>query len=128
MDPISLIVAALSAGAAAALKDTAGTAVKDAYGGLKSLLMRRLAGQRHADTQVQQIEQRPDADPAPLKQQLEAAGADRDDELLGAARALLKQVDPDGARGGKYNVVVSGGKGVVVGDEPTVTMNFGDGD
>jgi hypothetical protein len=46
--------------------------------------------------------------------------------LLRAARALLEQVDPEGARGGKYNVTVTGGKGVVVGDQATVTMNFGD--
>ena len=38
MDPVSLIVTALATGAAAALKDTAGEAVKDAYSGLKSLL------------------------------------------------------------------------------------------
>ncbi|WP_158303535.1 hypothetical protein [Microcystis aeruginosa] len=31
MEPISLILAALAAGAVAAAKDTAGTAVKDAY-------------------------------------------------------------------------------------------------
>ncbi len=33
MEPISLILAALAAGAVAAAKDTAGTAVKDAYSG-----------------------------------------------------------------------------------------------
>jgi hypothetical protein len=38
MDPISLILAALGAGALAAAKDTAGTAVKDAYQGLKTLI------------------------------------------------------------------------------------------
>ncbi|WP_373530434.1 hypothetical protein [Nostoc sp.] len=31
MEPISMIIAALGAGAIAATKDTAGTAVKDAY-------------------------------------------------------------------------------------------------
>ena len=34
MDPVSLIVTALTAGAAVALKDTASQAVKDAYDGL----------------------------------------------------------------------------------------------
>ena len=42
MDPISLIVAALAAGASAAVKDTAGQAVKDAYSGLKALVKRKL--------------------------------------------------------------------------------------
>ena len=38
MDPISLIITALVAGAAAASKDIAGQAVKDAYKGLKDLI------------------------------------------------------------------------------------------
>jgi len=35
MDPITLIVTALTAGAALGIKDTASTAVRDAYVGLK---------------------------------------------------------------------------------------------
>ena len=38
MDPVSLIVAALVAGVSAGVGDTATTAVKDAYQGLRSLL------------------------------------------------------------------------------------------
>ncbi|MCZ8361568.1 MAG: hypothetical protein O9338_01940 [Microcystis sp. LE19-251.1A] len=41
MEPISLILAALAAGAVAAAKDTAGTAVKDAYEGLKALIKKK---------------------------------------------------------------------------------------
>ena len=36
---------------------------------------------------------------------------------MSAAQALLAKMDPDGARSGKYNVQISGGKGIVVGDE-----------
>ena len=49
MEPISLIIAALSAGAIAAAKDTAGTAVKDAYQGLKTLIKNKFAEQGKAD-------------------------------------------------------------------------------
>ena len=45
MEPLSLIVAALLAGAAAAAKDTTSTAIKDGYQGLKVLIERKLAGQ-----------------------------------------------------------------------------------
>ena len=38
MDTVSLILTALATGAASSLKDTAGTAVKDAYNGLKALI------------------------------------------------------------------------------------------
>jgi hypothetical protein len=38
MDPVTLIVPALVAGAASAAQDTASNAVKDAYSGIKALL------------------------------------------------------------------------------------------
>ena len=128
MDPVSLIIAAITAGAAAALKDTASAAIKDAYSGLRLLVKRRLGGGPAADAEVEGVERRPRPDASPLKAQLEAAGAADDAELLRAARVLLEKVDPEGARAGKYNVTVTGGKGVVVGDNATVTMNFGDSD
>jgi hypothetical protein len=43
MDPITLIVAALAAGAALVLKDTASSAARDAYAGLKALVRKRPA-------------------------------------------------------------------------------------
>ena len=128
MDPISLIIAAITAGAAAALKDTAGAAIKDTYSGLRLLVKRRLGGGPAAEAKVEVVERQPGSDAGPLKAQLEAAGAADDTELLRAARALLERVDPEGARAGKYNVTVTGGKGVIVGDHATVTMNFGDSD
>ena len=44
VDPASLIVAALAAGAVAGAQNTATEAVKDAYAGLKALVQRRIAG------------------------------------------------------------------------------------
>jgi hypothetical protein len=44
MDPISAILAALAAGAAAAAKETASSAIKDAYVGLKSLIKKKPRG------------------------------------------------------------------------------------
>jgi hypothetical protein len=128
MDPISLIVAALAAGATAAAKDTAANVVKDTYAGLKALIRHRFGGNRAAEAALEQSERQPDSDPAGLAEQLRAVAADRDEELLKAAKALLQQIDPAGARAGKYDVRISGGKGVVVGDHSTITMNFNDGD
>ena len=75
MDPISLIIAALAAGAIAGVKDTAGQAVKDAYTGLKALLRRRFAGNRKAEAALDQAERQPESDQALLAQHLRAAGA-----------------------------------------------------
>jgi hypothetical protein len=128
MDPISLIIAALAAGAIAGVKDTASQAVTDAYTGLKSLLRRRFAGNQQAEAALDQAERQPGSDQAPLAEHLRAAGADSDEELIRTARALLEQADPAGASAGKYNVRITGGKGIVVGDAANVTMTFNDGD
>jgi hypothetical protein len=126
MDPISLIIAALAAGASAGLKDTTGDAVKDGYSALKALVLRRFKGDRDAEAQVEAVEREPEADHAALKQRFASAGADADEELVRKARELLETLDPEGAQVGKYNVNVTGGKGVVVGDHATVTQNFND--
>lgn len=128
MDPISLIIAALAAGAIAGVKDTAGQAVKDAYAGLKALLRIRLAGNRQAEAALDQAEQQPGSGQELLAEHLRASSADHDAELIRAARALLEQADPAGARAGKYDVRITGGKGIVVGDAANVTMTFNDGD
>ena len=44
MDPVTLIVTALAAGAASALQDGAAVAVKDAYARLRALVTKRFAG------------------------------------------------------------------------------------
>lgn len=128
MDPVSLIIAALAAGASGALKDTAGEAIKDAYSGLKSLLKRKLAGRQLAQDVIDKHETAPADWEKPLRNELGEAGLGEDEEVIGAAQKLLAQVDPEGAARGKYIVTISGGKGVVVGDHATVTMTFEDGD
>jgi hypothetical protein len=122
MDPVSLVVAALVAGAAAGVKDTAGAVVTDLYTGLKALLRRRFGGDAKADSELAEVER--GGDPSALRRRLETAGVD--EELGGQAAELLRRLDPEGARAGKYHVQISGGKGTVVGDNATVTMNFGE--
>ena len=61
MDPISLIEAALVAGAAASANDTANQAVKDAYAGLKTSLSRLFAGKLKAQLILDEHEHDPEA-------------------------------------------------------------------
>jgi hypothetical protein len=124
MDPISLIVAALAAGASAALKDTTQQGVKDAYAGLKSLLKRKLAGEPPVEEAIEEHERAPDAWKEPLRERLGETGVGEDEEVIRKAQELLALVDPAGARAGKYNVTISGSKGIVVGDNAQVTMTF----
>jgi hypothetical protein len=94
MDPLSLIVAALAAGAAAAAKDTAGAAIRDGYQGLKALIRKRLAADPAASVVLQDHEKDPDTYDAPLRKKLAAAALEQDQEILLAARQVLEQSTP----------------------------------
>jgi hypothetical protein len=115
MDPITLIVAALAAGASAGLGDTASQAIKDAYAGLKALIKRRFAGNAKAEETLADHEADPETYEKPLAKQLEAAGAQDDLEIVRAAQELLKKADKAGIKT-KYHVQVTGGKVGNIGD------------
>jgi hypothetical protein len=83
----------------AAAKDVATQAIKDGYAGLKALVIRKFGTKPAVATAVEQVEKKPESEPwqGVLKEELKAAGADKDEELLKQAQALLdllKQHDP----------------------------------
>jgi hypothetical protein len=114
MDPITLIVTALAAGAALGLQDTASAMVKDAYASLKALVKKRLGGDPGAEMVLARHEQAPETWQAPLKEELARTGADGDGDLIAAAKALLDLVGAGSA--GKYTVDVRAAQGVQIGD------------
>jgi hypothetical protein len=89
MDPITVIVSALAAGAAAGLKDAAATGIKDAYAALK-----RLIADRYDDVDVTPVEKRPESEAKrrSLEEDLRDAGAGHDDLMLDAARRVIEEV------------------------------------
>ena len=94
MEPISLIIEALVTGAAKAAGDTA----PDVYNGLKALIKRKFAGEPKAEMVLAEYEQDSETYEAPLKKKLKEAGADKDEEIIKAARDLLARLQdkPDG--------------------------------
>ena len=128
MDPTTLIISALVAGTAAGLTETASQAVKDAYGGLKGLIQKHLAGKPEAEMALAQFEKKPEVWEAPLKDALAETGAAQDEAVVDQAQKLLKLVQPQQVAQGKYNVQIGEAKGVVMGDNATVDMRFGDKD
>ncbi|HWM11809.1 MAG TPA: hypothetical protein VNO82_20795 [Solirubrobacteraceae bacterium] len=127
MDPVSLVVTAIVSGAATALSDSAGDAVRAAYGRLKGLIGRRLAGDDAGRTALENVEgEDGDAWKAPLESRLRKHMSEDDEELVLAAQELLAQVDPEGAHSGKYVVNVTDSKGVQIGDHAQATMIFRD--
>ena len=127
MDPVTLIVTALAAGAASALQDGAAQAVKDAYARLRGLVRERFAGRPKGELVLAEHEAAPQTWEAPLAAELASAGAAGDVGLLAAAQALLSLVDEAGSRSGKYMVTVRDSQGVQVGDRNTQTNTFGAG-
>jgi hypothetical protein len=125
MDPVTLIVAALTAGAATGLQDTVSDAVKDAYRSLKALVSKRLAGRRDGELVLARYQEAPHTWAAPLTAELTEAGAAGDASLVAAAQALMKLIDESGSRAGKYAVQIQGSQGVQVGDHNTQTNTFG---
>ncbi len=114
MDPITLIVTALAAGAALGIKDTASVAVADAYASLKVLVQKRLSGRQDGEMVLARHELAPETWRAPLIEELTETGADGDRDLIAAAQELLNMIGVAG--GGKYMVDVRCAKGVQVGD------------
>ena len=110
MDPSTLIETALAAGALAGTKDTASSAVKDAYNGLKDLVKRRLAGRPDAELVLAKHETAPETWKAPAIAELVDVEADHDRDLIQAAQALMSLVDEYGSRTGTYAVDARGRK------------------
>jgi hypothetical protein len=89
MEPVTIIVSALAAGALAGLKPTAEAAVKDAYAAFKALVRRK-----YGSVDVIPVEKKPDSEPKreSVAEDLRDAGAGSDVELLEAARTLLELI------------------------------------
>lgn len=91
MEPLTLIVSALSAGAAAASKDIVAQTVKDAYTALKDFILHRVASKPEVSDALQQVEKKPDSGARQdvLKEELETAGISEDESVRKQAQALL---------------------------------------
>jgi hypothetical protein len=125
MDPLTLVVTALAAGATSGAGQAATTAVTDAYQALKRLVARRFTGKPAAEVALAEHETDPDVWRAPLAKQLAETGTAVDPAVLDAAQRLLTVLDAEGARAGKYTVDAGGARGVQIGDHNSQTNRFG---
>ena len=92
MDPVTLVVTALALEAAAGLKSTAEQVVKDAYSGLKHLIIERY---QTAKTGVDLIESNPESETFKdtARELLQTTEAGQDEELLRQARTVVQTVE-----------------------------------
>jgi hypothetical protein len=124
MDPVTLIVGALAAGAAAGLTDTATNAVKDTYSQLRALVARLFRGRPDGETALRRHAEAPQVWQAPLAGELQAAGAGTDEAIIAAAQRLMAVVDEAGSQAGKYRLDLRGAQVGQVGDHNTQTVTF----
>jgi hypothetical protein len=93
--PVSLITAAVVAGACRWYGSTVGTAVSDAYASLKALILRRFGGEDQVARALDDINR--GGDVTAMRQRLEAVGID--DAMVRKATGLSRADDPDGPWG-----------------------------
>ena len=122
MDPLTLVISALAAGATTGLTGAAGAAVADAYAALKNLIGRKLAAKGNDAAVVDQPQKDPEQLAADLAGKLTAG--DIDSKIQAAAAEILKRVDPAGTQAGKYVVNVKDSQGAITGDNNTITQTF----
>lgn len=104
MDPISAaIIAAIATGLAA-------PPIADAYKALKNLLTRHFGENSGVITAVNTLEERPDSRPrrSVVEEEVSAAGANSDSEILAAAQELLARVKAGGGEIPSITAISSG--------------------
>ena len=120
MDPVTMVVAALAAGAGAGVKDTATAAVKDAYAGLKGLLAERFRDKPGAELALREHESSPQTWEAPLTSFVREVGVD--EQMLALARLLLETT---GGAGASYTVDADTVQGLLQGEKNVQHNTFG---
>jgi hypothetical protein len=122
MDPLTLIISALTAGVAAATQTVVGDAIKEAYVGLKGLLQQKFAGKQSAEIALDEHETDPTTWETPLKKALTQAQADQDEAIIKAAQRVMSLVPQQAAIG---NVQITGNVGTFIyGEKNKTTQNF----
>lgn len=125
MDPVTLIVAALTAGVSAGISDSAKEAVHNTYKRLRAALGTRFGGDPVANQMLERHAKNPGGYDAAMRDVVEESGVGGDADIVGLARELLSAADPAGAQVGKYNVHIASGQVGAIGDHATVNQTFG---
>ena len=129
MDPMTVLLSALAL-AGPALKPVADQAVKDAYAGLKALLVARFGTMNPKLERTLDIHaEDPETFKPSTEKLLRDVGAERDQEVIDAATSLLKQAEgaqPGVTHGMVDQINAEGGRVVVIGGDFSGTLNMGD--
>ena len=127
MEPISLILEALSTGFSLVLKDTTNQAIKEAYNSLKELIKSKFRknNKPEGETALQKYEEKPEDWKTPLESTLNEINASNDESLIKAAQHLIELVNKQQGKGKYTTNIGDNAKGTIIGDHSTVIQNFG---
>jgi hypothetical protein len=128
MDPTAVLLQALAL-AGPALKPTADQALKDAYTGLKDLIIRKFGPKApELEPTLAKHAVDPDTWEKPAAKTLKQAGIDQDQEVVDAATALLKLAERTnpGITGGLVGQINAAGGKVVTAQTIFGGVNLGD--
>ena len=124
---LDILLTALTTGAATGFKDTATTAVKDAYDAFKALLQRKFAGKPKSETILAEYEADPDTYEKPLKKMIAEERLDQDQEVIAAAKQVLVLTQQQAAPGqfavNNQGVIQGFNQGIY---NSPITQNFGE--
>lgn len=126
MNYLSMVTGALAAGAAAAAKDTVSMVVKDAYAGLKSLVLSRVKNRKESEDALATLETNPELGAKELESIMGDEEIVNDPGVLTLAQQLLQLVRGEDSTGPKFHVQTSGTvQGQQIGDGGTQHNVFG---
>ena len=134
MDPVSTaIIAGLAAGVAKGVTDVGQKLMVDAYAALKGALQHKFGLDSDLVEAVEHLEKKPEAEgrQTDVADEIKAAQADQDPDVLAAAEALLDalQKSPAGQQAlGKFQIQAGQLQVGVIGDQARVEggIHFGD--
>lgn len=128
MDPATLLLGALIAGASEATKETASQVIKDSYGGLKSMLLNFWGTQTNepaeADVLLKNLESDVELYRAPVESKIVGFSDAIPQELLLKSEELQNFLEAEGFSQPKYQVSAPNSSGVQIGDNNSQTNNF----
>ena len=116
MDAISLVVNALTSGAAQGITGTVSDAVTSAYAKLKRLVSAKFAGNGSAEVALAEHASDPETWQVPLTKYLTSSGTDADEATSRRPSSCWRCSVRPGTAQGKYRVDLRGPQGVQVGD------------
>ncbi|WP_327099575.1 hypothetical protein OIE68_12705 [Nocardia vinacea] len=123
MDPYSIVVAALAAGARAQSSENSSVAVQDAYRALRAALIARIDDKELGADLFSEIESDPERTDILFLRHLRGRPAVLDRQILDLAEGLVQLVD-ESASGAGYSIDVRWGRGVQVGDHNIQVNTF----